>query len=237
MTARASRSGFTLLEMMIVVAIIGIVSAMSVATLDEMGSRNSTQNAASDVVTELQLMRARAQQRGSDIYVIVYPTMTKAGALTGGRGALFFYEDADGDFLTGTGACDGTAECGWTNFTPPTNIRSVATERDRLLKAIYLEDYAKKNVRFGKAATTAFTAPFTAVGSGANANGCSFCSTGASARGALVFTGDQQLRFLDNAGAPVAQRVGGLALQGVKDPDNTILFGLVSATGYVATVR
>lgn len=235
MTARPSR-GFTLLELMVVVAIIGLVSSMAAATATRIGSRNATQNAASDLSSMLQKARARAEQRGSDVYVIVYPTMTRTGVVTGGSGAIFIYDDANGDFLTGTGGCTGSAgpDCSWANFVPPTNIVPPAASNDRLLEAIYLDNYTKKNVRFGKPSTTTFAAPFATI-SGAAANaGCSFCAAG---KGAVVFTGEQQLLFLNNTGAPVAQRVAGLALQGVDNPNNTFLFGLVGATGLVTLVK
>ena len=221
---------------MVVVTIIGILTALAASTAVSLGAKNATQNAASDLSSVLQNARARAEKNGSDVYVMVYPTMTRAGAVTGGGGALFVYEDMNGDFLTGTGACSGsgTADCSWANFSPPTNIQSPPANNDRLIQAIYMDDYPKQNVRFGKVAG-AFSAPFGGVGTLADTNGCSFCVTGA--KGAVVFTGEQQLRFLDNTGAPVAQRVAGLAVQGKDSPAHMFLFGLVGATGLVTLVR
>lgn len=231
--------GFTLLEMMIVIAIIGIVTGMAATTATEIGARNATQSAASDLSSLLQLARARAEQRGSDVYVLIYPRMTKAGGLTGGSGAVFVYEDTNGDFLTGSGPCTGAGivDCSWTNFTPPTNIVSPLTSGDRLIQALYLDDYAKKNVKFGKAVMP-WAAPFASIGTTADGNGCSFCSTGPD-KGAIVFTGEQQLRFLDGAGQPSSQRVAGVAVQRVANPTaaSSFLFGLVGATGLVTLVK
>lgn len=232
--------GFTLLELMIVAAIIGILMAMAAATAQSIGSRNATQNAASDLSSLLQSVRARADQTGADLYVMVYPRMTAAGALTGGPGAVFVYQDANGDFLTATGPCDGSAsptDCGWANFAPPNNIRATSGGRDRLVASVYLDNYAGRNARFSQATTLTWAMPFAALNGGtANVNGCSFCST-APHKGAAVFSGDQQVRFLDGTGAPAALQLGGLALQGTNNLTNTFLFGLVGATGLVTLVR
>lgn len=221
---------------MIVLAIVAILTAMAGSTAQQIGARNATQNAASDLSSVLQSARARAEQRGTDVYVIVYPTATKSPwALTGGPGAIFVYEDTNGNFITGSGPCDGTGtiDCSWGSFAPP-NVVSPSTSGDRFIQAIYLEDYPKKNVKFGKP-TGAFGAPYGGIGALADTNGCSFCVAGN--KGAIVFTGEQQLQFLNNAGAPMAQRVGGLALQAVDNPSRTFLFGLVAATGLVSVVR
>lgn len=240
MTPRArTRSGFTLLELMIVVTIIGTISAMAAAAAQRIGAQNSSQNAASDLSSVLQNARARAEKSGADVYVIIYPTMTKTGALTGGNGALFVFEDSNGDFLTlgAAGDCTGTGavDCSWATFNPTANqINSRPASGDRLIEAIYLDKYTKANARFGKASTTTFAAPFASIGTTANASGCSFCVAG---KGGLVFTGEQQLRFLDNTGAPVAQRVAGLALQAKDNVNHEFLFGLVGATGLVTLVK
>lgn len=233
--------GFTLAEAMVVIAIIGVISALAATTAQRIGARNATQNAASEISTLMQKARSRAELTGSDVYVIVYPNVRRSDGSANGRGALFVYEDTNGNFLSSTGTCagTGTVDCGFGNFAPPNNIRSPTTSADRLVDALYLDDYPKQNVKFGKLASTTYPSPFTSAGSSAGTTGCSFCSvlSGSLRRGAIVFTGEQQLRFLDASGAPVSQRIGGIAVQGVDSPDNSFFFGLVRSTGLVTLVK
>ena len=232
---RASR-GFTLLEAMIAVAIIGIVTAMSASTVSGIGARNAKQNAVNDVYSTLQMARARAQN-GSDVYVIFYPTMVKAtGALTGGSGAIFVYEDGNGDFRTNTGSCDGSATCGWAAFSPPNAIKPgvfSATNPDKLLAKIYLEDYPKKNVQFF-AGTHKWAAPFSPIDTAANANGCSFCTSGN--KGSILFS-DNQVVFLDSAGKSTGTAMGGFVLAAKDNNTNKTLVGVIRATGLISLLK
>jgi hypothetical protein len=101
-----------------------------------------------------------------------------------------------------------------------------------LLAAVYLEDYPKQNVQFGRQAGVV-PAPFDAI-TATDTTGCTFC---ASNKGAAVFTGEQQVRFLQNDGTQVAGRVGGIALQQVDTPAHVFFFGVVGATGLVSLVK
>lgn len=242
--------GVTLIEIMVVVAIIGIISSLAVATTENLRARTAPRNAAADFSTVLSQARARATERGSDVWVIIYPNRGEGSAA--GNGAWFLYEDPDLDFgKTGSATCDGSvgSTCNFAAFNPPNLIHpppASPTTFDRLLEKEYLDRAAKKNVTFGNAANTAllFGPPFaSSATTGLNAStvkkDCSFCTgTGLARRGAIVFNGDGAARFVDGSGLPSWEPMAALSLQGVDASAKQVtLFGISATTGYVGVFK
>lgn len=228
----------TLLELMTVVAILGVVAALGVSAMGDTVARGATQNASSELSAALNLAKNRAAERGSSVIVLVYPTYRKAtGSLTGGNGAYFIYEDADGDFFL-EGASPANGDRSYASFTPPSAIRPTGTSPDRLLEAIYLDDYPRQNARFFKPqtgfTTITWAAPFTTIATAANANGCSFC---AGTRGAMVFSADRHVRFFKADGSQSSAQVHGLAIQAPLELSTVHRFGVVAATGFSSYSR
>jgi type II secretory pathway pseudopilin PulG len=223
----------TLLELITVVAILGVVAAMGVSAMGDTVARGTPQNASAELSAVLSLAKNRAAERGTSVALIVFPTFNKAtNSLTGGNGAYFLYEDTDGDFFL-EGASPANGDRSFASFTPPSAIRPTGASPDRLIEAVYLDDYARKNVRFFSPQTgmTAITwaAPFTAISTGANANGCSFCD---GTKGAVVFSADRHARFFKADGTQASGLAHGLALQAPLEPRTVHRFGIVAATGY-----
>jgi prepilin-type N-terminal cleavage/methylation domain-containing protein len=223
--------GFSLLEMMVVVAIVGILSAMGLSALELMNARASPQNAAADFSGALSAAHNRAVERSIDVYVVIYPNRGPTGAV--GNGSYFVIEDRALNFRTTTPAVN------YTNFNPPAVLHPPVAV-GRVLEEVYLDRYPKRTVRFGATGTLPFQAPFIGLANGVD---CSFCGgSGASRRGAIAFHADGTAGFLDHTGAPVA--VGGAtalaraASIGLVSTDlsRQYLFAVSSAVSHLALV-
>ena len=126
MVRRRRHAGFTFLEAMVVLAIVALLAALGLATLQGIGDRSAALNAAHDLQSVLHLARARAYERGTDVWVIVYPQGERGGPADGG-GAYFVFEDRVGGFGAAGGAADGGLS--YASFAPPDQLRGAAGVR------------------------------------------------------------------------------------------------------------
>ena len=81
--------GFTLLEMMIVVAIIGLVSAMSLFALGKATSSARRSGAKFDMVSLFTNARQLAMTQGTDVYVILTNLESTAAGAAGARALVY----------------------------------------------------------------------------------------------------------------------------------------------------
>lgn len=216
-------SGFTLVEMMMVVAIVGVLAMLAAAGYERLGQRAALQNATFDLQGSLSWARSRAIERGSNVWVIIYP-QGKRNAATGGKGAYFVYED-----LTMRFASPGQPTFGYDDFRIDNSFNPIDTE-GQLLQTRYMEDYKGGAISFARMGTTTFAAPFSGL---TPVVACSVC-VGAGSRGAMVFTGDGTVRFYDGAGALLSLGDVSLALGNTGD-NRGYIFGISGATAFVAS--
>lgn len=228
------RSGLTLLEVLVVVALLGVLVGLSWAAAGQLGSWAGPQNAASDLSGALSQARARATERGSDVWLIIYEDIDAEGNGGRGHGAWFLLEDRKQNFLDGSNLL--AEELTYATFRPPGAVRLPATQ-GQLLEATYMDRYPQRTVRFGVSGNLPFDAPFNALSPLA----CSFCSASGSSgrRGAAMFSADGSVRFFNGQGAQVtpsgtglARRVGTLGLVSV-DGRREYLFAISGPVGFV----
>ncbi len=215
--------GFTLLETMIALAILGVLTAMSFVAIQRMDDWADPQSAASDLSGALSLARARAVESGSDVWFIIYENINRQGVAGQGNGAYFLVEDRRFDFRDGSGPAPSSGTLlTYANFQPPGNI-SPLREQGLLVDSKYLDGYSMSakasTVRFGVSGTVLYDAPFAAL----TPSACSFCS-GSPKRGAIVFSADGSARFFDGAGAQVVLASGNIA-------QRSAALGLISTDG------
>ncbi|MBJ6761056.1 prepilin-type N-terminal cleavage/methylation domain-containing protein [Myxococcaceae bacterium JPH2] len=228
----ADTRGMTLLEMVIVVAIIAVLAAGSYATVEGMGARSGPTRASNDLTSALSDARARAVARTEDVWVIIYPDIDPQGTSGAGSGAWFMVEDRQMTFGSATAA---PGELRFSSFLPPNTIQP-AVSQGRLVEANYLDKYTRRSARFGVAGGLAFDGIFASL----PASPCSFCS-GSPRRGAIVFRPDGSARFVDGAGAAVAPTGTGAAGRAASlgivaaDSSSEFLFAISGPVGFIET--
>jgi prepilin-type N-terminal cleavage/methylation domain-containing protein len=207
--------GYTLIELVVVLAILGILVGLSMAAYTAVGRRGALQNAAFDFQGVLSSARTRAVSRGYPVWVLVFPTASRT-AKTGGLGSFAVVEDQRGSYLRA----------------PHIPMISELTDLENVTQVTYLQDYSKK-ARFAALTpgrTDLYGAPF----KGLSVQTCSFCSGAGYSRGAIVFFPDGGARFVDGQGtfSPVANQ--SLAFSSVEGRGQ-YLFAISGPAGYMAT--
>lgn len=207
--------GFTLLEVLLVLAILGVLTGMAVVAFDAVGRRGALQNAAFDFQNAMVSARTRAVSRGYPVWVVLYPDANRQG-LTEGMGAFIVVEDHASTYVR-----------------DPSELFNLKLVSDAtVVSAVYfLEDYNKK-VRFetltpGRVGL--FGAPFQKLA----AKTCSFCTTGSHTAGAIGFFPDGSARFVDGEGDYVGSTNHCMALRNLEGRSQQ-LFAISGPSGYMA---
>jgi prepilin-type N-terminal cleavage/methylation domain-containing protein len=210
---RRRAGGFTLIEMMIAMAILAILMVLSMVAYDAVGRRGALQNAAFDLQGVLNQARTRATSRNHPVWVVFHP---RAGRNTfdNGSGAYLVVEDRNHQF----------------SRSPTLALEQPLRKSEVVSEVYYLEDYGRRGqVSFGAlnpGGNAGFGAPFANL----VAQTCSFC---AGDRGAIVFFPMGNARFVDGTGTFLAVPNQSMALRN-QEGTNQYLFAISGPAAYIA---
>jgi prepilin-type N-terminal cleavage/methylation domain-containing protein len=184
--------GFTLIELMVVVAIVGIVAALAAMSFNQSQPRARLVSVAADIEGELRMARQKALASGRDVLVLVYGNQVTGS----GTGRVLAYYDGASGFADGTAAAPNPTLC---TFNPITLATQAPNDiLDQL-------DLPNRVVVGAPGIMPAFEYPDTLVPP--PATGCSFCGAGNS--GAIRFDARGRATFYSTCGNPVVANFGG----------------------------
>jgi prepilin-type N-terminal cleavage/methylation domain-containing protein len=219
-----SRAGFTVIEMMVVLAVVAVVAAMGAAALSNVKSSLGRRAMTVDLYSELGMarMRARAKER-TQIIVI------DANAGTNGTFGYYHFEDATTPptILSSTKVADLLTAMTNPPTVPAGYTLTLLEQRSSATNGFYMNTDAWRG--------TALPFPWANLmdtGKISTVNGCTFCA--APGAGAIGFLPSGRAVFSDSN-----VRGGFIVIAGdAAGPSTTVLAGIgISPTGFVQLVE
>jgi prepilin-type N-terminal cleavage/methylation domain-containing protein len=215
----ASRRGFTIIEVMVVVAIMGVLAALAAAAFGRQKPRQQLDQAALELRALMFGARQTALSTGQPVVLMIFPNQ-----LTGkGRGRLVLYRDGDFAFFTAAGAPN------FASFIPqaqPTGPRS------EVMEVLDLESGVTIGPPAGMGPAAVMPAPYDDIPIN---TACAFC-TGALGRGAIAFQPDGSVDFHAGIGPAIGTLPQGASLS-LTQADAAETDGSRAATYFVNGVR
>lgn len=188
MLGRRVARGFTLIEMMLTVALIGILAALAWSSL----SRQRPRHTLSGFFVELRALVHSARQNafatGQRTLVLVFPNQGGGG----GIGRIVVYQDGDASFFSSDAAVN------FEGFAPSSPS---AGANGRIVDVVDFPAHVTVGPPAGHGAGAVMAAPFDGI---ALDRACGFCAgAGPAARGAIAFEPTGAATFYAGNGAPL----------------------------------
>jgi prepilin-type N-terminal cleavage/methylation domain-containing protein len=207
---RSAPRGFTTIELMVVVAIVGILAASSAIVYTRGRPRARLASTAVDVQAMLRAARQQALGRGRDVVALVYPGQ----ATSQGTGRVVIYADGATGFVKGTAVAPNPTFCTF-------NAATMATqEPNDILDSLDVPTLVTiaPPLNFPAMPFPDTTVPMPVTG-------CSFCDVNTN-RGAIRFDSKGRASFYATCGTPLPSSVdlgGSLSLTSAELSGSKIL--------------
>lgn len=214
------RRGMTMLEVLIVIAILGIIGALAVGIMNRMTPRANFSSNSAEIVGSLAEAQGLALATQRNVWLMVF--ISTANSADSG---FLIYEDPDGDFDFASYGPSGSGS---------TATFAVQETGDRIVASRYFrEPPFDGKIRFATSGTTfKLTAPFST-----DVTPCSFCtSSGGFLKGAVVFEPSGETRFIAADGTDSDARIGVLGLTNTDGTERAGI-GIASASGMVRLTK
>jgi prepilin-type N-terminal cleavage/methylation domain-containing protein len=216
----SARRGFTLIELMVVVAIVGVLAAMTLFLFGRQKGRQEVDQMALELRALMNGARQTAFSTGEPVVLVVFPDLPTSS----GRGRLVLYRDGNFSLFSGAAAV---------NLENLDGANPAADTRSEVLDRVDLPRGIEVGPATGQGPGALMPAPFAGIAINV---ACPIC-TGANRRGAFVFQPNGSVTFQDRNGPPLNFPQGASLSLTKAESQEVRTLAVAASTGAMRTLK